>query len=192
MDGKAGLRKRLRAARRAHVAALPEATRALLFLRPPRAILDRVPAGATVGLYAESPEEAPASSYARWFFEVGHPIALPWFGDRGAEMGFRRWDNPYEPETLAPGPWGVRQPGDAAEPVVPQVAFVPLVGFTASGARLGMGAGHYDRWLAAHPECRAIGLAWDCQQVPFLPLEPHDRALDAVITPTRLYGPFGR
>ena len=114
MDGKAGLRKRLRAARPAHVAALPEATRALLFLRPPRAILDRVPAAAIVGLYAESPEEAPASSYARWFFEAGHPIALPWFGDRGAEMGFRRWDNPYDSEALVPGPWGVRQPGDEA------------------------------------------------------------------------------
>ena len=36
----------------------------------------------------------------------------------------------------------------------------------------------------------AIGLAWDCQLVDDLPTEPHDCPLNAVITPTRLYGPF--
>jgi 5-formyltetrahydrofolate cyclo-ligase len=190
MDGKAGLRKRLRAARRAHVAALPEATRALLFMRPPRAVAEAIPSRAVVGVYAETPEEAPATRYARWLFEQGHPIALPWFADRGAAMAFRAWDNPFDAESLELGPWGVRQPLAGAEPLTPEVAFVPLVGFTAAGARLGMGAGHYDRWLAAHPACTAIGLAWDCQEVPFLPTEPHDRPLAAVITPTRLYGPF--
>jgi 5-formyltetrahydrofolate cyclo-ligase len=143
-------------------------------------------------VYAETAEEAPATRYARWLFEHGHPIALPYVADRGAAMEFRAWSNPFEAESLELGPWGVRQPLAQAEPLRPAVAFVPLVGFTASGARLGMGAGHYDRWLAGHPEALAIGLAWDCQEVPFLPLEPHDRALDAVITPTRLFGPFAR
>lgn len=190
MDGKAALRKRLRQARRAHVSALPDSIRALLFARPPRAISDSISSGAIVGLYAETPEEAPASAYARWFSEQGHPIALPWFGERDAAMQFRLWTNPHDDEGLELGPWGVRQPPADAPAAVPDVAFVPLVGFTAGGARLGMGAGHYDRWLAAHPECRAIGLAWDCQEAPLLPLEPHDRALAAVITPTRLFGPF--
>ena len=36
----------------------------------------------------------------------------------------------------------------------------------------------------------AIGLAWDCQLVDDLPHEAHDRPLAAVVTPTRLYGPF--
>ena len=72
------------------------------------------------------------------------------------------------------------------------VTIVPLVGYTSSGARLGMGAGHYDKWLADHPETLAIGLAWDCQEVPALSLERRDRALDAIVTPTRLLGPFER
>ena len=38
----------------------------------------------------------------------------------------------------------------------------------------------------------AIGMAWDCQEVPTLPLEPHDRPLAAIVTPTRLFGPFDR
>src|SRR5688572_25331836 len=189
---KAALRAKLRAARRAHVASLPASVRGLPFHRPPRAIVELVPAGATIGVYAETHEEAPASLYARWFFEAGHSIALPWFGERGAGMEFRVWDSPFDGETLEVGPWGVRQHLAPGEPAIPAVTFVPLVGFTSSGARLGMGAGHYDKWLADHPETLAIGLAWDCQEVPALPLERHDRALDAIVTPTRVLGPFGR
>ena len=192
MEGKAALRAELRAARRAHVASLPDAVRGLLFHRPPRDVAALVPADAVVGVYAETLEEAPASGYARWFLEAGHRVVLPWFAERGAAMEFRCWDNPLDRETLEPGPWGVLQPAGSPEALVPEVAFVPLLGFTATGDRLGMGAGHYDRWLAAHPEVRAIGLAWDCQEVAALPSEPHDRALDAMITPTRLFGPFER
>ena len=44
--------------------------------------------------------------------------------------------------------------------------------------------------IELNPDALAIGLAWDCQEVPSLPLEPHDRRLDAIVTPTRLLGPF--
>ena len=66
--------------------------------------------------------------------------------------------------------------------------FVPLIGFTASGDRLGQGGGHYDRWLAEHPGRMTIGLAWDVQLCEALPVEPHDMMLDAIVTPTRIYG----
>ena len=82
------------------------------------------------------------------------------------------------------------QPTGAAEAVTPQVLFVPLLGFSETGQRLGQGGGHYDRWLADHPETLAIGMAWDCQLVDELPSEDHDAPLAAVVTPTRLYGPF--
>jgi 5-formyltetrahydrofolate cyclo-ligase len=68
------------------------------------------------------------------------------------------------------------------------VAFVPLVGFTAAGERLGQGGGHYDRWLAANPSVLPLGLAWDCQLRGSLPHEAHDCPLRGVITPTRFYG----
>ena len=35
-----------------------------------------------------------------------------------------------------------------------------------------------------------LGLAWDVQKVAFLPREAHDHPLRAVVTPTRIYGPF--
>ena len=56
---------------------------------------------------------------------------------------------------------------------MPEILFVPLVGFTPTLARLGQGGGHYDRWLAEHPPLLAIGLAWDAQACEALPTEPH-------------------
>lgn len=187
---KVELRRTLRAARREHAAAVPDNVRALLFRRPPRAVEDLVPEGATVAVYREMAEEAPATGYARWLYERGNRIALPFFERRGAPMEFRRWHNPFHDEELERGQLGILQPAADAEEVIPAVLFVPLVGFTPSGGRLGMGAGHYDRWLSEHPGVLAIGLAWDCQETTELPIEAHDRPLHAVVTPTRVLGPF--
>lgn len=187
---KAALRKALRTARREHVAALDPRVKALMFLRPPSALAALVPQAAVIGLYHAVRDEAPATSYARFFHEAGHAIALPWFEARGAPMQFRRWASPHMEELLGPDPHGARQPMADAEPLVPEFLFVPLVGFTDTGARLGQGGGHYDRWLAAHRHVPAVGMAWDSQLAESLPTEAHDRPLAAVVTPTRLYGPF--
>lgn len=187
MEDKHTLRARLRAERRAYVAALPSATRALILSRPPAPLLTRIPEGSVVGLYHATPVEAPTAGYARWFHENGRRLALPWFAGRDAPMEFRAWTDPFELSDLEPGPWGALQPLAAAEKTVPDVAFLPLLGFTPNGHRLGQGGGHYDRWLARHPETVPIGLAWDIQQLDSLPLEHHDRRLAAVVTPTRIH-----
>lgn len=189
-DTKAALRKALRAARRRHVAALPEVTRGLLFRVPPGPLAALIPAGATIGLYRASPHEAPAGAYARYFLEQGNRTALPRFEDRDAPMVFAEHTDPFGEGDLEIGPFGVRQPRAFADVMAPDVLIVPLLGFTVDGQRLGQGGGHYDRWLAAHPATIAVGLAWDSQLVEELPVEPHDRPLNAVVTPTRFYGPF--
>lgn len=186
MEDKQQLRTRMRAARRTHVAALPEATRALILMRPPAPVAALVPEGAVVGLYHALPHEAPTGGYARWLSENGRRIALPWFANRGAAMQFRAWRDPFGGSDLEQGPHGP-QPAADAEELTPTALFVPLLAFTAHGARLGQGGGHYDRWLAAHRDALAIGLAWDVQLVDSLPLEPHDQRLAAVVTPTRIY-----
>ena len=88
---------------------------------------------------------------------------------------------------LVVGPFQVREPV-AACPVVPlnrlDLALVPGLGFDARGHRLGRGKGHYDRLLAGFSG-RTVGVAFDFQVVAHVPAEPHDIALDAVVTPTR-------
>lgn len=178
----------MRKARREHVAAQPAAIRALLFHRPPSPLLAKIGADAVIGLYHATPDEAPAGGYARFFLEAGHTIALPHFADDAAPMAFRAHTDPHGGSDLEPGPFGLPQPAASAPAVIPDVLFVPVVGFTADLVRLGQGGGHYDRWLAEHPGRMAIGLAWDVQLCEAIPHEPHDIALDAVVTPTRIYG----
>ena len=83
--------------------------------------------------------------------------------------------------------FGVEVPADTTE-VIPQVLVVPMLAFDERGHRLGYGAGHYDRAIARilekgiHP--RLIGMAFDCQQIERVPVEPHDQPLDAMLTET--------
>jgi 5-formyltetrahydrofolate cyclo-ligase len=189
-EQKAALRKVLRQARREHAASLPAEVSALVFRRPPAAVLEMVPPGATIGFYRADVGEAPAFAYMRHFFEEGHRIALPRIVNLATPMTFHIHTDPFGESDLEGGPLGLRQPAAHAEQVVPEVLFMPLVGFTDRGERIGQGGAFYDRWLAAHPGTLAFGMAWDVQKVDELPTEPHDMTLTAVITPTRLYGPF--
>ena len=77
-----------------------------------------------------------------------------------------------------PSRWSIGPPSR------PSVLLVPLLAFDAEGYRLGYGGGFYDRTLAAI-NARAIGIAFAGQEVTALPREPHDRALDAVLTENR-------
>lgn len=88
---------------------------------------------------------------------------------------------------LATGPLRILEP-IATAPVVPwnQLDFllIPGLGFTPDGWRLGRGRGHYDRLLSQTRGFRC-GIAFDEQIVDDLPLEPHDRRLDCILTPSR-------
>ena len=60
-----------------------------------------------------------------------------------------------------------------------------MLAFDAGGARLGQGAGYYDRTLErlrAQGPVFVIGLAYAGQQVDRLRAEPHDQPLDAILT----------
>ncbi|HEU4651771.1 MAG TPA: 5-formyltetrahydrofolate cyclo-ligase [Croceibacterium sp.] len=190
IEQKKRLRRDLRRKRIEHAAALPPEVSALVFNRPPQPVLDLVPSGATIGLYRSDEGEARSASYIKFFFERGHPVALPRVTTLDKPMEFRLHTDPYEESDLEAGVWGLRQPRIEAPVVVPEVLFMPLVGFTARGDRLGQGGGYYDRYLAAHPQTIAIGMAWDVQEVAELPTELHDMRLSAIVTPTRVLGPF--
>ncbi|WP_226636990.1 5-formyltetrahydrofolate cyclo-ligase [Novosphingobium profundi] len=190
-DAKALLRRKFRAARAEHVASLPESLRALILNRPPAPVSDMIPEGATVGLYYPLGPEAPSLGWARWFAENDRQIALPRFAARSAAMEFREWANPFDEEALEEGPYRMPQPPGTATFTAPDIVVVPLIAFTQDGHRLGQGGGHYDRWLAANPTTKAIGLAWDCQLADELPVESHDQPLSAVVTPTRIYHGMG-
>ncbi|MDH5680985.1 MAG: 5-formyltetrahydrofolate cyclo-ligase [Spirochaetota bacterium] len=66
-------------------------------------------------------------------------------------------------------------------------AVIPGVVFDRSGMRLGYGRGYYDRFLSTHPGIFRVGLAFDCQIVEGIESEPHDQAMDLIISESEIY-----
>ncbi|NCG18650.1 MAG: NUDIX domain-containing protein, partial [Rhodobacterales bacterium] len=70
-----------------------------------------------------------------------------------------------------------------------RICLVPGLAFTHEGHRLGYGGGFYDRFLTEHPLARPIGLCFERQMVPKVPVQNHDVAMTAVITDCGVHDP---
>jgi 5,10-methenyltetrahydrofolate synthetase len=105
--------------------------------------------------------------------------ALPFARRTPPDMHYRLWDG-RAPTLL--DDCGI--PSSDGKPVVPDVVLVPCVGYSASGFRLGYGGGYFDRWLAAHPDVCAVGVAWSAARIDEADLAPlpHDMPLALVVT----------
>ena len=69
--------------------------------------------------------------------------------------------------------------------MIPDILLVPLVAFDKKLNRLGYGGGFYDRAIKLFKSKKkiiTIGLAFDFQEVYFLPVSRHDQKLDYIIT----------
>ncbi|MCX7596656.1 MAG: 5-formyltetrahydrofolate cyclo-ligase [Fischerella sp.] len=94
-------------------------------------------------------------------------------------------------ESVQIGAYGIGEPRPDApiiDPAAVDLILVPCVACDNQGYRLGYGGGYYDRLLAA-PEWEkkpTIGVVFNFAYLPELPIEPWDRALDAVCTETGL------
>jgi 5-formyltetrahydrofolate cyclo-ligase len=86
--------------------------------------------------------------------------------------------------------YGIPEPAvplSEAKPITQlDLIFLPVVAFDPSLARLGSGAGYYDKTLAKYHPC-LIGVAYEWQKQTSIPLEPWDIKLDAVITESNMY-----
>ncbi|MBH1988019.1 MAG: 5-formyltetrahydrofolate cyclo-ligase [Burkholderiales bacterium] len=122
-----------------------------------------------------NPRNIACQAQAQW----GARLALPSARRDPVEMHFLPWDG-QEPQARD----GCGLPTGEGRPVVPDVVLVPCVGFTEQAVRLGYGGGYFDRYLAAHPEVTALGVAWELGRltVEQLAAAPHDQPLVAVVT----------
>lgn len=86
-------------------------------------------------------------------------------------------------DPLVAGHRGIREPlGQSADPTLVDAVVVPGVAFDLRGRRLGQGGGHYDRLLPRIGDALRVGVAFACQIVPRIPDEPHDIAMDLLVT----------
>lgn len=142
-----------------------------------------LPDGAVVALYAATPTELETDSAAARL-GVRHRLAYPRL--EGERLVFHEG----RLESLAPGAAGVREPPASAPLAVPSAVVVPGRAFDRTGHRLGRGGGHFDRALAALPPGTAvIGFCFSLQVVASVPVEPHDRAMDWIVTDEGAFAP---
>ncbi len=118
--------------------------------------------------------------------QAGKIVALPRFiAAEGRYAAFRVRSLERDVQT---GQFGIREPSASCEstPLIRlDFVLVPGVAFDLHGRRLGRGKGYYDR-LLADVRGKTCGVAFDEQIVESVPVEPHDRQLSCILTPTRL------
>lgn len=110
-------------------------------------------------------------------------LALPIVTGKDAPLEFVSW-KPGDP--MEKDAFGVSVPL-ARMTASPDALLVPCVGFNANCFRIGYGGGMFDRTLEASPRPVTIGVGYACGLVDF-EADPHDVALDAVLTESVLIG----
>jgi 5-formyltetrahydrofolate cyclo-ligase len=135
--------------------------------------------GGLVGIYWPFRHEFDPLPFARRLIAAGGAVALPVVVGQGRPLEFRAWDDKTK---LATGVYDIPYPAEGAA-LAPVSFIVALLGFDEAGYRLGYGAGYYDRTFAARAERPlAIGVGFALGRLATIHPQPHDIAMDCVVT----------
>ena len=89
------------------------------------------------------------------------------------------------------GKFNIPEPRTENLEMIPQLFFVPCLGFDLSGYRIGYGGGFYDKTFAKLKKSNlffyTVGFAYDEQRQNKLPIDKYDYKLDFVLTEKQLY-----
>jgi 5-formyltetrahydrofolate cyclo-ligase len=115
-------------------------------------------------------------------------IGLPVVNREHGTLTFHSW---YPGCPMEPDAYDIPKPKDT-ELIVPTLLFVPCLGYSAGGYRLGYGGGFYDRTLAAlEPRPFTVGLGFTHGYIEEFEPEAHDLPLDAILNDNGVVWPMG-
>ncbi|MEJ2037709.1 MAG: 5-formyltetrahydrofolate cyclo-ligase [Desulfosarcinaceae bacterium] len=140
-------------------------------------------------LYTPIQGEVDTAEIIRRSYMYNKIIVLPSFDPVRHRMTLLKVDDVEK--DLVPGPRGNMEPNPARCKVVPldclDIAMVPGIAMDEKGARIGSGQGYYDRLIPDLPiTTRKVGLIFEDQILPVIPMESHDKHIDIVITEDRV------
>ncbi len=185
LNAKAELRARVRALRQGLSLAEREAAAEQVAERC-AALPEFVGVSVALGYHALEQEIDPAP-LLETLRSTGARVALP----RVAAGGRLTFHWVGDATTLELGALGIMEPpADAAGPELGEIdlVLVPGVAFDERCCRLGFGGGYYDRLLAELPaRAAAVGLAYDVQIVPEIPIGELDRPVHLIVTPSGVF-----
>lgn len=139
--------------------------------------------------YMSYSSEVDTEPMVRKALELEKIVALPLVDSKKKEIVPFRIEN-FDRD-LRPRYRGIREPIRQRCKQIPvqyiNLAIIPGVAFDERGGRIGHGVGIYDRFIPRLDiTTRKVALAFECQIVPQIPMEPHDRYTDIIITEKRI------
>lgn len=134
-------------------------------------------------VYSAIRSEADVSDFCEKAWQDGKKLYFPKV--QGETMEFYLTDSMNE---LVCGSFSVMEPlenegrlwsyiGSDRVPIL-----VPGVGFSVKGQRIGYGKGYYDKYLAVHNHLVPIGICFETQLLPELPVDPLDYPMAQIVT----------
>lgn len=136
----------------------------------------------TLLTYVSTDIEVDTRALIEYAFSDGKMVAVPKCVPNTALMDFFYIKSIDE---LRPGTFSVPEPVDSGMPLKNfkgALCIVPGLMFDMNGFRLGYGKGYYDRFLAAHPHMRLMGLCYCRCTVQSLVSGRFDRPVDLLAT----------
>ena len=113
-------------------------------------------------------------------------ICLPVIYKNTNELIFSKFDNK---NSLTKNKYGIFEPTKINQ-FIPDIIFVPMLGFDKNLNRIGYGKGYYDKTISKLRKLKkifVIGLAYDNQMVRCIPTENHDEKMDIILTEKKIY-----
>ena len=132
--------------------------------------------------------EISTSQLNKEILDLNKTLLLPVIEKNSYELIFKKY---YSNKILKLGKFNIPEPTAESVSIIPQLFFVPCLGFDLSGYRLGYGGGFYDKIFAKYKKLNLkfflIGYAFDDQKQSKIPKEDFDYKLDFVLTEKQLY-----
>ena len=139
-----------------------------------------------IGTYISFRNELDTKKLNQYLLERELNLALPVIDFKTKEINFFIYQKDTE---LIKNKFSILEPKNKGEVIFPKIIFIPLLGYSKSGFRLGYGGGYYDKYLSKNSidEVKKIGVAYSFQEVEEIPVEDHDERLDWILTEKHLY-----
>ena len=139
-------------------------------------------------LYVPIGRQVPTADIIRRSMDYNKIVVLPAFAADSFDVQLMKVDHPDK--DLVKGPRKILQPDPSRCKAIPidriDISIVPGIAFDEKGGRLGTGGGYYDRLLPRLSiTTRKVSLAFEDQVIAQVPMEPHDRFIDIIITEKR-------
>ena len=139
-----------------------------------------------IGTYISFRDELDTKKLNQYLLERELNLALPAIDFQTKEINFFMYHKNTE---LIENKFSILEPKNKDKVIFPKIIFIPLLGYSKSGFRLGYGGGYYDKYLSKNDigDVKKIGIAFSFQEVEEIPVEDHDERLDWILTEKHLY-----